>query len=84
MSESVLEIIELPNGEYALKRADGEGEPLVNIRLSDESKHYLDGAALDVVKVMIQAGIQAVAQMSGKEDIFKDVTNTAPQQRVLH
>lgn len=84
MSESFLEIIELPNGEYALKRADDEGEPLVNIRFSDESKHYLDNATLDVVKVMIQAGIQAVAQMSGKEEIFKDVSDVTPQQRILH
>jgi len=84
VSESFLEIVELPNGEYALKRADDEGESLVNIRFSEESKHYLEGATLDVAKVMIQAGIQAVAQMSGKEETFKDVTETPPQQRILH
>lgn len=64
MTTSFLEIIQLPNGEIVLKRADEDGEPLVNIRFSDESVEHLGGAQLDVAKVMIQAGMQAAAQIS--------------------
>jgi hypothetical protein len=56
VSASFLEIIELSNGEFALKRADSEGEPLVNIRFSEESKDYLSESSFDVAKIMIQAG----------------------------
>ena len=69
MSSSFLEIVALPNGEIVLQRADDEdGEPLVNIRFSDVSKTYVgEESCLDVAKVMIQAGIQAAAHITGIE-----------------
>ena len=36
-----LEIVELVNGDIVLQRADGDGEPLMTIRFSDESKGYM-------------------------------------------
>ena len=63
MPSSLLEIIELPNGDIVLQHADDEGEPLVNIRFSKESRDYVGGSCLDIAKVMIQAGIQAAAQI---------------------
>jgi hypothetical protein len=64
VSSSVLEIVELPDGEIVLKRADSEEEPLLNIRFSDESLAAMPQVRMEVAKAMIQAGIQAFAEMS--------------------
>ncbi len=69
MPSSFLEIIELDNGEVVLRRADADAEPLVSIRFSDESRHYMMGNSLEVAKIMIQAGIQAAAEIAEQVDI---------------
>lgn len=63
MPSTLLEIIELSNGDIVLRRADEDGEPLVNIHFSKECRHYIGENQLDIAKVMLQAGIQAAAQM---------------------
>ena len=87
VSSSFLEIVQLPSGEIVLQRTDQDGEPLINIRFSDESTAYIGEAKMDIAKVMIQAGIQAVAHMDLPEDedavnISDDVDEDKP--RVLH
>ena len=88
MTSSFLEIIELDNGDIVLKRADSEGEPLVNIRFSDESKHYMPDSKLEIARVMIQAGIEAAAEMNAEENSLAieefEQEEDLPQQRVLH
>lgn len=83
MSSSVLEIIELPNGEIVLQRVDDDAKPLVKIQFSEESREYFKQAAdqdnsMEVAKVMIQAGIQAAAELSNDrgftEAEIEDVT----------
>ena len=67
MPTSFLEIVELNDGEIVLQRADeeseGDSEALVTIKFSEKSKAYMAGSCLDVAKIMIQAGIQASAQI---------------------
>lgn len=72
---SLLEIIELMNGEIVLQRADGEGEPLLSINFSDEAKSFIGEAQIDVVKAMIQAGIEATSmlQLKSMEDSFGEL-----------
>ena len=41
MSASLLEIVDLGDGEVVLQRADDDSEPLVSIRFSDEARIYL-------------------------------------------
>jgi hypothetical protein len=80
---SLFEIIELPNGEIVLQRSDdtgdGQGEPLVSIKFSEESLYYLSEAKYDVAKAMIEAGLEVAGdideQRSPKEE---------PQERILH
>lgn len=79
MSQSVLyEIVELPNGDIALQRADEEGEPLVSIRFSKESLYFLNDAKIAVAKAMIEAGLEAAGDMeegvgeSAEEDTAED------------
>ena len=83
MSASLLEIVDLGNGEIVLQRADDDSEPLVTIRFSDETTLYLMDNGLEVAKAMIQAGIQAAAALAEQGEMeVEAVPDEAP--RVLH
>ena len=86
MSTSLLEIVDLGDGEVVLQRADDDSEPLVSIQFSEEASAYLMENNLEVAKVMIQAGIQAaakMAEMSGVEMETSESTEKA-EQRTIH
>ncbi len=82
MSASLLEIVDLGDGEIVLQRADDDSEPLVVIRFSEESRLYLMDNGLEVAKAMIQAGIQAAAVMAEQVEVESEVSPEAP--RTLH
>lgn len=82
---SVLEIVDLANGDIVLQQADGGAEPMVTIRFSDEANTYMHYLRLEVAKAMIQAGLQAFAELS--EQIDKAVLEGEDEQggdRVVH
>jgi hypothetical protein len=79
---SLLEIIDLGDGEIVLQRADDDSEPLVRIRFSDESRVYLMDNGLEVAKAMIQAGMQAAAMIAEQGEMEIDTSTEAP--RILH
>lgn len=60
--EMVLEIIELENGELAIRNADSDAEPMIKVNFSEELRDKLSGEYLDVARVMLTAGIQMVAE----------------------
>lgn len=67
---SFFEIVELPNGDVSLRRADedGEGEePIVTIQFSEEAKESLKTFHVDVARAMLEAGIRKVSELSGVE-----------------
>ena len=76
MSTSLLEIVDLGNGEIVLQRADDSSEPLVTIKFSEESQTYLLENGLEVARVMIQAGIQAAAAIVQETDESQSDTST--------
>jgi len=80
MPASLLEIVDLGNGEIVLQRADGDSEPLVSIRFSDETRIYLMDNGLEVAKAMIQAGIQAAASIAEQAEQETAATGSAPRQ----
>lgn len=82
MSASLLEIVDLGDGEIVLQRADDDSEPLVTIRFSDESRIYLMDNGLEVAKAMIQAGIQAAAAIA--EQVEQETSETSTVSRMLH
>ena len=82
MSASLLEIVDLGDGEIVLQRADDNSEPLVTIHFSEESRVYMLDNSLEVAKAMIQAGIQAAAEMAEQGEMEIESTVEAP--RVLH
>ncbi|WP_028669774.1 hypothetical protein [Saccharospirillum impatiens] len=63
------EIIELANGEVALRRADSNDDPLLVIRFSDEAKERLKEQRLDVARAMISAGVQVATEIESGDDI---------------
>jgi hypothetical protein len=90
---SFLEIVELVNGDIVLQRADGEGDALMTIHFSDESKNYLPEGRLEVARAMIHAGIETASQLeivrseSGEKNEGREsdtrLTDDA-ESRVLH
>jgi hypothetical protein len=86
MSTSLLEIVDLGDGEVVLQRADDDSEPLVSIQFSEEASAYLMDNNLEVAKIMMQAGIQAaakMAEMSGVEIESSEGADKA-ERRTLH
>lgn len=61
MSISLLEIVDRGEGEFILKHAEGNAEPLITIHFSAEARSYLADGGLEIAKAMIQAGFQAAA-----------------------
>lgn len=87
MPHSYLEIVEMDDGEIVLQRADDDSEPLVRIYFSDESRDYMMDKSLDVARVMIQAGMQAVAELAERGEVVTGLDpeeSGARQGRILH
>ena len=83
---TLLEIVDLGDGEVVLQRADDDSEPLVSIQFSEEASAYLMENNLEVAKVMIQAGIQAAAKMAEMSGVEMESSEGAErvEQRTLH
>ena len=86
MSAALLGIVDLGDGEVVLQRADDDSEPLVSIQFSEEASAYLMENNLEVAKVMIQAGIQAVAKMAEMSGVEMESSESAEkaERRTLH
>lgn len=68
-----------------LQNAEDDSSPLVTIRFSDETRLYLMGNGLEVARAMIQAGIQAAADLAERGEIEVDSDVPAPDKsRILH
>lgn len=69
MSETaVLEIVELADGEIVLRPAEGEGEPLLRIRFSEEAAGLLRQSRFDVAREMIDHAITRTQLWDGEEE----------------
>jgi len=80
MSTTLYEIVMLPDGDFALQRADEQDEPLIRISFSDEARVMLQTAGLDVARAMIDAGIDMVEQLG--EELPDD--DEPEENRVIH
>ena len=83
MSTSLLEIVDLGDGEVVLQRVEGDSEPLVSSQFSDEANAYLMGNNLEIAKVMIQAGIEAAAQLAEVNNVEVETAEMS-EPRTLH
>lgn len=80
MSPSFFEIVQLTNGDYALRRVDDDSAPLVKISFSSEAKEMLEDRDMAVAKAMIAAGIEAAGEVSHDIDFDEDEPDTADAQ----
>ncbi|WP_372965753.1 hypothetical protein [Marinobacter sp.] len=64
MSPSFFEIVQLSNGDYALRRIDDDTAPLVRISFSQEAREMMAGRDMNIAKAMIAAGIEAVGTVA--------------------
>ena len=80
----MLEIVELANGEIVLQRADGKGEPLINIKFSDESKAYMPDVQVEIAKAMIHAGVQAFSEITSNQGQGTAVDQDELDGQTLH
>lgn len=81
MSPSFFEIVQLSNGDYALRRIDDDSAPLVKISFSDEAREMMEDREMDVAKAMIAAGIEAVGDATHDidwEDDEPDLHDSRP------
>jgi hypothetical protein len=59
------EVVELANGDFALKNDDIESEEsLVSMKFSAELKNVLQDAKIDLARVMVEAGLEFVAKLA--------------------
>lgn len=61
---TLLEMVELSNGDVVLRKVESQDAPLITITFSAESEQLLANAKLAIAGAMIEAGIQAYAEMA--------------------
>ncbi|MEC8444394.1 MAG: hypothetical protein VXZ05_09310 [Pseudomonadota bacterium] len=79
------EIVELSNGDVALRRVDEpEGEALMRISFSEDAKASLQDHHIDVARVMLEAGVRLVGDLSGMEVESDDFGIPEPTAQRVH
>ena len=58
MTDSRIELVQLENGDIALRRADSPDKPLVTISISDEVHDLMPADRIDIAQSMVEAGIE--------------------------
>lgn len=73
------EIVEMEDGDIALLNSSNkDDEPLVRIRFSLESNEYLGAARFEVARAMIEAGLDAVADLEEQsETVAPELTSNS-------
>jgi len=56
--ESRIELVQLANGDIALRRADEPNDPLVVITISDKVEDLMPMDKIDIAQSMVEAGIE--------------------------
>ena len=76
--EAILELVQLENGELALRHAASEDEPLVKIQFNDEVKDLLGDHMPLIAQHMIQAALFALLEKQSNE-WHAEVVDEKPQ-----
>lgn len=56
--ESRIELVQLANGDIALRRSDEPEQPLVVITISDQVEDLMPMDKIDIAQSMVEAGIE--------------------------
>mgnify|MGYP000353493482 FL=1 len=62
--ELLLEIVQLDNGDLALRRADQDKDeqPMLRVGVSDELRETMQEQYVDIARIMLTAGVQLMAE----------------------
>lgn len=78
------EIVELSNGDVILRRTDDlDNEALVSVRFSEQAKAGLQAHHLEIARVMLEAGVRKVGELSGLE-VEREDFDTPEHDAQLH
>ena len=80
MSPSFYEIVQLSNGDYALRRIDDDSAPLVRISFSQEAREMMEDRDMNGAKAMIAAGIEAAGNIAHDIDWEEDDSDAIDPQ----
>jgi len=58
MSEPVIELVQLENGDIVLRNSDNPDQPLVTISISDKVADLQPQDKMDIANAMVEAGIE--------------------------
>lgn len=76
--EAVLELVQLENGELALRNADSEKDPLMTIHFNEEVKALLGDQAGVVAQSMVQAALFSLLEKQMNQ-IDAQIVDEQPQ-----
>jgi hypothetical protein len=82
MENAFLEIVELEDGQFALKRIDSDDEALVTVNFSAEVIRILQDNQSIIAKAMIGAGVQAASMMS--QQAADDTEELSSENQTIH
>lgn len=84
MHSKFYEIVEMADGDIALRHGDDDAEPIVRIRFSAQIAETLAGAKYDVARAMIESGIDMAIDMELAIDGNDADDERTPEDATLH
>ena len=81
MSDPVIELVQLENGDIVLRNSDNPNQPLVTIVISDKVANLQPEDKMDIANAMVEAGIERYQDIQ-----FKRVEDDSvfPTSGLLH
>lgn len=58
-TDSIIELVQLENGDIALRNSDTPDEPLLTINFSEQVRSFLQADQMLVANAMVEAGINS-------------------------
>ena len=75
MSDPVIELIQLENGDIALRHSDAPDDHLVTIKFSEQLRGFLQFDQMEVARAMVEAGMESYREIQiQRVDEVKEAT----------
>jgi len=81
MSDPIIELVQLENGDIVLRHSDKPDQPLVTISISDQVANLQPEDKLEVANAMVEAGLERYQDIQFNRVEESDVR---PASELLH